>query len=681
MGLFDGSGDPSGGLMGMYANPQIAGLLGASQGLLSASGPSRIPVSMGQAMGAGLGGMQQNAGNALQMQMQMAKMQAMMNPFGPPSGGQGAPAQPQQPQQPNPAMAQGAPVSGAANVGPMSGLSAGMGGLMQPQPQGTQPQVAAAPAATDPFAAMFGGHTPQEVMIAGARAAALGNPAGTKMMEMAAQYDPELARQMPTDIQKNAAAAYGYGTPEYQKAIQGQVTKEGYIAPVRAAPGGALAMPDGSMRYTLPAPQAGGMWATNPDGSLIRDQSGQPFQIGVGGASSIAGGMAAAQAGGKAQYQLQQVWDPTANGGQGGFVQQSVANVAGAANGDQGAVPVGIRNNNFGNIKGANGQFATYDTPQAGINAADQTLAAYGAKHGINTIAGIANRWAPTGDGNNNPSQKAAAMAAASGVGVNDPINLSDPTTRARILPALFDTETPGWRNAAGGAPSQPPAARGGPMASQPPQGSTALSNEAQAASAKVMADDYQTMQGVRQNAPTVLQAYDHLLDLAKTGGWQGWAANGGLTGKLMSTDAATYASPAAAEYDKTRAFLINAGGAAMGDHNTDSARANLDRMIPEFGKPDQAKIDGINQARNQVTMQALRANVMTPLFQAGDSKSYTGLANQFDTTIKPEMMPSIAPIMQMSGPQQQAAVQAAAKANPALLPAFKTLFNAGALK
>src|ERR1044072_7593807 len=159
MGLFDGVGDASGGLMGMYANPQIAGLLGMSQGLLSASGPSRIPVSMGQALGAGMGGMQQNAGNALQMQMQMAKMQAMMNPFGPPSGGQGAPSQPQQPQQPNPAMAQGAPVSGAANVGPMSGLSAGMGGLMQPQPQ-AQPQGAGASTQTDPFSAMFGGHTP-----------------------------------------------------------------------------------------------------------------------------------------------------------------------------------------------------------------------------------------------------------------------------------------------------------------------------------------------------------------------------------------------------------------------------------------------------------------------------------------------------------------------------------------
>jgi hypothetical protein len=669
MGLFDGVGDASGGLMGMYANPQIAGLLGMSQGLLSASGPSRIPVSMGQALGAGMGGMQQNAGNALQMQMQMAKMQAMMNPFGPPSGGQGAPSQPQQPQQPNPAMAQGAPVSGAANVGPMSGLSAGMGGLMQPQPQ-AQPQGAGASTPTDPFSAMFGGHTPQEVMIAGARAAALGNPAGTKMMEMAAQYDPELARQMPTDMQRNAAAAYGYGSPEYTDAIRGQVSKEG-IVPLRP---GAGYIDNGVLKST-PGPAPAG-YMNQPNGN------GTWSIVPVSGGTQSVTASESAKALGQAQNQNQQVWDPTANNGQGGFTFQTRANVNAAANGDSnGAIPVGIRNNNFGNIKGANGQFATYDTPQAGINAADQTLAAYGAKHGINTLTGIANRWSPAGDGNNNPAAKAAAMSAASGVGVNDPINLSDPATRARILPALFDTETPGWRNAAGGAPSQPPAARGGPMAAQPPQGSTALSNEAQAASAKVMADDYQTMQGVRQNAPTVLQAYDHLLDLAKTGGWQGWAANGGLTGKLMSTDAATYASPAAAEYDKTRAFLINAGGAAMGDHNTDSARANLDRMIPEFGKPDQAKIDGINQARNQVTMQALRANVMTPLFQAGDSKSYTGLANQFDTTIKPEMMPSIAPIMQMSGPQQQAAVQAAAKANPALLPAFKTLFNAGALK
>src|ERR1044072_3138432 len=77
MGLFDGVGDASGGLMGIYANPQRAGLLGMSQGLLSASGPSRIPVSMGQALGQGMQGMQQNAGNALQMQQQMMRMQAM----------------------------------------------------------------------------------------------------------------------------------------------------------------------------------------------------------------------------------------------------------------------------------------------------------------------------------------------------------------------------------------------------------------------------------------------------------------------------------------------------------------------------------------------------------------------------------------------------------------------------
>ncbi|MEM5294250.1 hypothetical protein VSR82_07890 [Burkholderia sp. JPY481] len=657
--LFDGS--QGAGLMGLYANPQTAGLLGLGQGLLAASGPSRIPVSMGQALGSGVQGLQQGIGNAVQNQRQMLMMQALQGALGG-QGGQPASA---------PTMTPSPAVTGASNTGPMSGLMAGMGSAA-PMPQAAaQNAQAAYPAAPQGAAGSIFGNSPQQLWRQGYALSLAGLPVGAEMMKMAAQYDPTLQAQLPTDATKMGTQA-GMTGPQIQQANADALAKTNALS---IRPGGGVLI--GNRFVTMPgAAPAGYMNQQGPDGSW----SVVPVQ---GGAEAVRGS-AAAQAGGKAQYNLQQVWDPTANGGQGGFVYQSTANVADATGGNGAAptVPVGIRNNNFGNIKGADGQFATYATPQDGINAADQTLATYGAKHGINTIAGIANRWAPKGDGNNDPAAKAAAISAASGVGVNQPINLSDPATRARILPALFDTETPGWRNAmGGGAPAAQGAPAHGPMAAQPPLGQTSMSNEAQAASAKVMADDYQNMQGVRQNAPTVLQAYDHLLDLAKTGGWQGWAANGGLTGKLMSTDAATYASPAAAEYDKTRAFLINAGGAAMGDHNTDAARANLDRMIPEFGKPTQAKLDGIMQGRNQVAMSALRANVMTPLFQSGDSKAYTGLANQFDTTVKPEMMPTIAPIMQMTGPQQQAAVQAAVKANPALKPAFETLFNAGMLK
>lgn len=624
--------DPSqSGLMGFLTNPQTAGLLGMAGGLLQASGPTRLPVSNGQAFGMGLQGLQEGIGNAIQNQRGMLMMQALQGAMG--GGSQAAPQI-----TPSPA------VYGQANTAGMSGLSAGMGSAA-PMPQDAAASAQGAFAA--PSSGGIFGNSPQQLWQKGYALSLAGVPAGAEMMKMAAQYDPTLQASLPTDLTKMGVQG-GMSASDIQAANRAGVQKANYIAPT------ALRTP---IYYD---PQTGTTKVVDP------------AQLAAGYGAQY-GAEARAQAG----FKPMQVWDSSANGGKGGFVFQTAANVSDAASGTGAPAPVGIRNNNFGNIKGPDGQFQTFATPQEGVNAADQLLATYGGKHGINTITGIANRWAPKGDGNNDPTAKAAAIAAASGVPANQPINLQDPAMRARILPALFDTETPGWRNAISAAPAQ--AAR--PMAAQPPLGQTSMSNEAQAASAKVMADDYQTMQGVRQSAPTVLQAYDHLLDLAKTPGWQGWAANGGLTGKLMSTDAATYASPAAAEYDKTRAFLINAGGAAMGDHNTDAARANLDRMIPEFGKPTQAKIDGIQQGRNQVDMSALRADLMTPMFQSGDSKTYTSLANQFDTTVKPQMMPAIRQLMSIQDKGQLAQqLQSTIKANPTMKPALDLLFNNGVL-
>ncbi|WP_175741453.1 hypothetical protein [Burkholderia ambifaria] len=71
-----------------------------------------------------------------------------------------------------------------------------------------------------------------------------------------------------------------------------------------------------------------------PEGfTAIRGPNGQWQIVPVQGALEAMGASAAAKAGGTAQYQLKEVWDPNANGGQGGYVQQSVANVANAANG------------------------------------------------------------------------------------------------------------------------------------------------------------------------------------------------------------------------------------------------------------------------------------------------------------------------------------------------------------
>lgn len=55
-------------------DPKTLGLLGLAQGLLQASGPSRTPVSFGQALGGGLQGMQQAREEALKNQLMQAQI-------------------------------------------------------------------------------------------------------------------------------------------------------------------------------------------------------------------------------------------------------------------------------------------------------------------------------------------------------------------------------------------------------------------------------------------------------------------------------------------------------------------------------------------------------------------------------------------------------------------------------
>lgn len=53
--LWTGDYQPQGALSGFFSDPQQVGLLSAAAGLLQAGGPSRFPVSTGQALGQGLG--------------------------------------------------------------------------------------------------------------------------------------------------------------------------------------------------------------------------------------------------------------------------------------------------------------------------------------------------------------------------------------------------------------------------------------------------------------------------------------------------------------------------------------------------------------------------------------------------------------------------------------------------
>lgn len=89
---------------------------------------------------------------------------------------------------------------------------------------------------------------------------------------------------------------------------------------------------------------------------------------------------------------------------------------------------------------GAKGGFAAFDTPEHGVGATDANLSSYGRK-GVNTPLAIASKWAPSGDGDNDPQAYAQHIAGALGIGVNDPINLNDTATRARLRDAMFSQE------------------------------------------------------------------------------------------------------------------------------------------------------------------------------------------------------------------------------------------------
>jgi hypothetical protein len=112
-------------------------------------------------------------------------------------------------------------------------------------------------------------------------------------------------------------------------------------------------------------------------------------------------------------------------------------------------LPRGLRNNNPLNIEaggftqgqpgfsGSDGRFARFETPEAGIGAANKLLDVYQNKHGLNSVNGIINRWAPAADGNNVNSY-AAAVAKQLGIDPNAPIS---PEMRPQLIAAMGQHE------------------------------------------------------------------------------------------------------------------------------------------------------------------------------------------------------------------------------------------------
>jgi len=116
------------------------------------------------------------------------------------------------------------------------------------------------------------------------------------------------------------------------------------------------------------------------------------------------------------------------------------------------STPRGIRNNNPGNIdrtaerwqgmaadQSSDSRFVVFSAPVWGLRALAKVLLSYQRKHGLRTPAAIIGRWAPPVE--NDTGSYARQVAKALGVGVDDQIDLQQPETLQRILPAIVQHE------------------------------------------------------------------------------------------------------------------------------------------------------------------------------------------------------------------------------------------------
>lgn len=113
-------------------------------------------------------------------------------------------------------------------------------------------------------------------------------------------------------------------------------------------------------------------------------------------------------------------------------------------------IPRGIRNNNPGNLRksaaawrgkiaGTDPDFETFDTAHNGIRATAKQLLAYEDVHGLRTVRGIINRWAPPVE--NNTSAYVTAVAREMNVGIDEPISTHSARTLSNLVTAIIRHE------------------------------------------------------------------------------------------------------------------------------------------------------------------------------------------------------------------------------------------------
>lgn len=88
---------------------------------------------------------------------------------------------------------------------------------------------------------------------------------------------------------------------------------------------------------------------------------------------------------------------------------------------------------NSGNIRHDSNSFREYATDEEGAQDHTRLLGVYANKKKLNTIGGIIDVYAPTSDNNTHNNNYKKYIADKMGVGVNDTLDLNDPTTRGKF--------------------------------------------------------------------------------------------------------------------------------------------------------------------------------------------------------------------------------------------------------
>lgn len=578
--MFDG-----GGLMNLFANPQTAGMLGAAGGLLSMSGPSRLPVSMGQVLGAGLQGGAQGYTGALNTQRQLLQMGALQGLMGA--------AQSAQPQSVPPSYSS---LFGPSSTTPGSIASSGVGGSAD-----------GSSAAGAPATGSIYGKTPQQLFQQGLLMNFAGIPGGGDLMRVAVDHDPTLAAQMPTDITKMGVQG-GMSTPEIMAANRGGVAKANYIAPVNARPGAILRDPLTMQPMAFnPNIPAGGTPLFDASGNVVGINS-------IPGAAGVTQQMSAAKTAGEGSQLPYAGVDAQGN-------PLPVTNRTAAATG----VPAPLRNNNPGALM-PGGSLAQYPDLQTGLQAMDSNLANYG-KQGVNTVSGVISKWAPPNENDTQAYIKDVSQRL--GVNPNQKIDLTNPAQRQALSTAIMLHEN-GSSGVFGNAQPQ-----GGQIYASAPMGAQTFAN----GQVQQMQNRWGQLRDQNTSAQTVISQLQNISQLAPaaiTGAEADRRAyvNGLLS--LVGVPGANDAKTATDLLDKYSNQIVAKLG--QGGLGTDAARSIVSAGNPNAHMSNDAIQEAVRNLSGQYQMTQAKTALLSQYANGNDPAGYSKAETAFDKAADPRI-------------------------------------------